>query len=94
MSTTQFADRWAKLEIAEPHVRVVSAAVIAAFEESYKRAGRPLQAIVYREYCLGGDRVFWFTPEAAALIPEVIERYGGRRADDPPNIATLKYIAV
>ncbi len=85
---------WAKLTLPEPRVKEGSFTVITLYEAAYRAAGRPQEANLYREYALGGDRVFWFTPEAAALVPVALEQYGADTDAAPPDIATLKHIAV
>ena len=85
---------WAKIEIAEPSVRVTSAAIVAAFAEAYRAAGRPNRAILYREYLHGGDRVFWFTPEAVEVAAHLLTQYDAKFVKEAPDIAVLKYISV
>jgi hypothetical protein len=84
---------WARLMIPEAAVPFVSPALVAAFSRAYQAAGRPPKVALYREYLLGGDRVFWFTAEAAEAMPELLKEYGAEEGE-APDVATLKYISM
>jgi hypothetical protein len=79
--------------IPEAAVAFVSPALVAAFSRAYQAAGRPPKVALYREYLLGGDRVFWFTAEAVEAMPDLLRQYGAQYGE-PPDLATLKYISV
>jgi hypothetical protein len=79
---------WYRVKIPNNDVAGVSAtALVAKSAQAYRAAGLPVSARVYHCRSAGGDHIYYFSPEAAAMEEGLLQQFGGTVCHGEPGLA-------
>jgi hypothetical protein len=66
--------------------------IIRQFIARYKEAGRPAEVAVRHARNHAGDHLYYFSPAAVALAPEVLRAYNATACAEPPRVEGLRRV--
>jgi hypothetical protein len=58
----------------------------------YKVAGRPADLAVYHRRNDAGDHLYYFSPDASALAPDLLQTYNATICAEPPLVEDLRRV--
>jgi len=83
---------WYRIEMSGYVAQQRATGLITEFSKAHISAGAPQEARVYHCKLPGGDHIYYFSPEAAAMVESLLRQLGATACSGEPDLAGFRLI--